>query len=251
MTELALKLAAHGGILAIAAVGWGLEHRWRNRQTPFRRRWAGLLFVLIFGGSIVNGGVTWHSHRDEQAQKQRIERIDQGVVELVRLARERDPSLTEQEALREIGSEVRSLRERTSKLERELEGVKRYGDVAKLNGLGLSGRIGPGSGLKETTAISRVLEEAYLTREVGGQVKRFPNCGPEGLAAFRQATEINPDFPFGHWALAICARNAEDAGWQGHAERAVTILQHTTQIAGHHGHHDEVLEDLRSLLAHQ
>ena len=248
MSELALKLAAHAGILAIAAVGWGLEHKWRDRQTPARRRWAGLLFVLIVAGSIVNGGVAWHSHSEEQERQQRIERIDQGVVELVKLARERDPNLTEQQALREIGSEVRTLRERTSKLERELEGVKRYGEVAKLNGLGLSGRIGPGSGLKETTAISRALEEAYVAREAEGREKHFPRCDHKGLAAFREATVVNPHFPFSHWALAMCARKAGDEEWRRYAERAVAILEHTTQIAGHHGHHDDVLEELRNLL---
>ena len=251
MSELALKLAAHVGTLLIAAVGWGLEHKWRNRRTSARRRWAGLLFVIIIAVSIVNGGVTWHLHSEEQEQQQRIERIDQGVVELVNLARERDPTLTEQQALREIGSEVRTLRERTSKLEHELEGVKRYGEVAKLNGLGLSGRIGPGSGLKETTAISQALEEAYVTREVGGRAKHFPRCDHKGLAAFIRATEINPDFPFSHWALAICASEAEDEEWRRYAERAVTILEHTTQIAGHHGHHDDVLEELRNLLGQQ
>ena len=251
MPELALKIAAHMGILTIAAVGWGLEHKWKDRQTRARRRWAGLLFVLIIAGSIVSGGVTWHSHIGEQEQQQRIKKIDEGVVELVKLARERDPTLTEQQALREIGSEVRTLRERTTKLERELGGVKRYGAVAKLNGLGLSGRIGPGSGLKETTAISRALAEAYVAREVGGRTKHFPRCDQEGLAAFRKATEVNPDFPFSHWGLATCARKAGDDEWRRYAERAVAILEHTTQIAGHHGNHDDVLEELRNLLGQQ
>ncbi len=251
MPELALKLAANVVVLAIAALGWGLENKWRDERNLARRRWVRLLFVLIVVGSIVDSFLTWRSHGEAQQQQERIARIDHGVVELVKLARERDPNLTEQEALRKIGSEVRTLRGRTFKLERQLAGVKRYGNVAKLNGFGLSGRIRPGSGLKETSAISRALEEAYIRKEVGGQVKHFPRCDEKGIGAFRNAAEIDPDFPFSHWALALCAEKAGDKGWRTHAARAVTILEHTTQLSGHNEHHDQALEELRKLLAQQ
>lgn len=157
MPDLVLKLAANGFILLIAAIGWGLENKWQDRRTRARRRWARSLIVLIFAGSIVGAVVTLHSRSKEQEQQERIVRIDQGVVELVKLARERDPNLTEQEALRSISTEVRTLRRRTFKLERELDGVKQYGNVAVLNAFGLSGRIRAGSGLKETSSISRAL----------------------------------------------------------------------------------------------
>ena len=249
MPDLALKLAANGFILLIAAIGWGLENKWQDRRTRARRRWARCLIVLIFAGSIVGATVTLHSHSKEQEQQERITRIDQSVVELVKLARERDPNLTEQEALSNINTEVRTLRRRTSKLERELDGVKRYGNVAELNAFGLSGRIRAGSGLKETSSISQALEGAYIRKEDGRQVRYLPDCNDAGIAAFRKTAEINPDFPFSHWALALCAAKAGDKEWRKYAERAVTILEHTTQIAGHHGHHDNVLEQLRKLLA--
>ena len=251
MPDLALKLAANGFILVIAAIGWGLENKWQDRRTRARWRWARSLIVLIFAGSIVGAAVTWHSHSEEQEQQERIARIDQGVVELVKLARERDPNLTEQEALRHISTEVRTLRGRTSKLERELEGVKRYGSVAELNAFGLSGKIRAGSGLKETSSISRALEGAYIRKEVGGQIRYLPDCNDMGIAAFRKAAEIDPDFPFSHWALAMCAAKVGDKEWRTYAERAVTILEHTTRIAGHHPHHDKVLEQSRKLLGLQ
>ena len=251
MSELALKLAANGFILVIAVIGWGLEHKWQHQPTRARRLGAHALIAAICVGSILGALITWRSHSEEQERQQRIARIDQGVVELVKLARERDPNLTEQQALRNIGKEVRSLRGRTSALEHEVEGVKRYGSVAKLNGFGLSGKYGPGSGIRERTQLSRVLEEAYTRIKNRGRERYLHRCDETGIAAYRKAAEINPDFPFSHWALARCAAKTGDKEWRAHAERAVTILDHTTQIAGHHAHHDEALKDLRELLAAQ
>ena len=251
MSDLTLKLAANGFILLIALITWRLEYRWQDRRSRERQLGAYALLAAICIGSIAGASVTWRSHSEEQERHERIARIDQGVVELVKLARERDPNLTEQEALTKIGKEIRSLRGRASKLERELDGVKRYGSVAKLNGKGLSGRVRPGSGLTETTSLSRVLERAYTPMEEGGKGRIQLRCDDGGLAAFQKAMEINPDFPFSHWALAICAAKAGDRGWRAHAERAVTIFEHTTQIAGHHKAHDEALKGLRQLLVAQ
>ena len=112
----------------------------------------------------------------------------------------------------------------------------------------MSGKIGPGSGLRETSALSLTLERAYISAEVEGKEKHFPRCDEEGTAAFLEAVKINPDFPFSHWGLAVCAEQAGDREWRRYAERAVTILEHTTQIAGHHAHHDVVLKDLTEML---
>ena len=49
--------------------------------------------------------------RGEQEEQERAARIEEGVQELVKLARERDPTLTEQEALREVSIEIQPLRE--------------------------------------------------------------------------------------------------------------------------------------------
>ena len=251
MSDLTLKLAANGFILLIAVITWWLEYKWQDRRSRARRLGAHALLAAICIGSIAGASVTWRSHSEEQERHERIARIDQGVVELVKLARERDPNLTEQEALTNIGNEIRSLRERASKLEGELDGVKRYGSVAKINAFGLSGKYGPGSGITETTSLSRALEEAYVWKEDGGRERAYPRCDSTGIAAFRRATEINPNFPFSYWALALCAKKAGDKEWRTLAERAVTILDHTTQIAGHNGNHDEAMKELRQLFVAQ
>ena len=248
MPELLLKLSGHAFVLIVAAIAWGLENKWRDRRTRVRRNWTRILLASIVLGSIINGASTWHSHGRQQMHQERIARIDQGVQELVDLARERDPGLTEQEALNEVIVELRALRKRTSVNQAELQGLKRYRVVAELNGFGLSGRVGPGSGLSETSAISLALEQAYDRKEDGGQVTFLPRCDSTGRTAFQKAATLNPDFPFAHWALALCAQQHGDPSWRSHAQRAVTILEHTTQIVGHHAHHDQVLEQLMQRL---
>ena len=247
MSELVLKLTANGLILLIAVIGWGLENRWHDRRTKIRRRWARVLIVIVIIAAAVDSGVTWHTHGQEQEDRERLAGIEDGVATLVKLAREEDPTLTEQEALREVSAEIHTLRGRTSELERELEGVKRYSSVARLNMFGLKGEAG--AGLKETSALSRLLEDAYVRKEDGGQVKFLARCDEKGTAAFHKAVETNPDFPFSYWGLALCAESFGHVEWGTHAAQGMTIFEHTTQIAGHHPHHDEALRQLRDLSA--
>ena len=246
MPELALKLTANGLILLIAVIGWGLENRWHDRRTKTRRRLARALIVLVIAVSVVDGAVMWHTHGQEQEEQERAARIEEGVQELVKLARERDPTLTEQEALREIIGEIQTLRGRTSELERELEGVKRYGSVAKLNMIGLTGKAG--DGLHEENWVLPALEDAYNYEQRNGETYSSIRCDEEAIAIFEKAAETNPDFPFSYSSLAICkAKNGEE-DWQGYSQKAVAILEHTTEIAGHHKNHDWALKGLREML---
>ena len=179
MWELSLKLAATALILVIALAGWILDHKWKAGRTRAQKLWARLLLGFICAGAVVNGFVIWHSHSDGQEQKERIARIDHGVVELVKLARERNPNLTEQEALGNIAAEVRALRQRTSELDRELDGVKRYGNVAELNAFGLKGLAG--YGLRETSPTltdperSIHLKTSRRTREILSSLRQQRN----------------------------------------------------------------------------
>ena len=246
MLELALKLVANGLILVIAMIGWGLENRWYNRRTRVRRRWTRVLIVLLIAISTVDGAMTWHTHGQEQEDREQAARIEQDVQILVKLARERDPALTEQEALREVSAEIQALRGRTSELEHELEGVKRYGSVAKLNATGVSGKAG--FGLTEKNSVLPGLESAFDHEQRDGRREFSLRCDEDARAILGRAAEVKPDFPFSYWGLAICAAKAGEEGWQAYAKRAVTILEHTTEIAGHHGNHDVALEQLMALL---
>ena len=57
-------------------------------------------------------------------------------------------------------------------------------------------------------------------------------CDQAALGKFSGVARKYPTFPFAHYALAVCALGNEDPTWRQHAERALAILEHTTQIAG-------------------
>ena len=259
--ELVLKLMVPAVILIAALVQWGLDHWWNDRTIRVRRRWAFTLMGIIALGAVVNGVTTVHTHeqvrseraRTEEVTRQREQRarqerheIAQRIGNLVHLARERDPNLTEQEALRQIGAEVHTLRKKTSDLEQELRGFRRYNNVASLGVLGLPDKLKAGSGITMTSRLSLALEGAYEETEDG---KVRPSCNKKAIAAFEEAATINPDFPFTYWARATCALKARKPEWQGYAERATEIFEQTTQISGHNPGHDQALQDIHRLVA--
>ena len=110
MPELALKLASNALVLLIALIAWGLENRWHDRRTKTRRRWTRVLIGLLIAVTAVDGAVTLHTHGQEQEEQERAARIEEGVQELVKLARERDPTLTEDAALASLRDEIEGLR---------------------------------------------------------------------------------------------------------------------------------------------
>ena len=246
MLDLTLKLLAQISVLAIAAIVWGLDHKWRDRRTRSHRRWIQLLLAAIFLGSALAIATTWDSHLAEQANQQRVARIDEGVTKLVSMAREQNPTLSEQDALNEVVKELRTLRGRTSELQFQLQGLKRYGSVAELNVFALKGMAG--SGISESSPLSTALANAYVTTNRAGQQTIFPRCDGIGTAALRNAATLSPDFPFPHWGLAVCAHSQGKPTWRAHAKRAIETLQHTTQIAGHKPDHDQALAELTALL---
>ncbi len=248
MLELVLKLVMIALILGMGVIEWGLKNRWQDRPNT-RQRGTRILILLLIAVTAVDAIVAWRTHEQEQEAHTRAARIEEGVQTLVKHARERDPTLTEQEALREVSTEIQTLRERTSKLEQELEGVKRYGSVAKLNMIGLTGRAG--SGISETNWVLPTLEDAYEYEQRDGDTHATIRCDKEAVAIFEKAIEIKPDFPFSYFAIAICKAKKGEEGWQGYAEKAVTILEHTTEIAGHHKNHDWALKGLREMLEAQ
>ena len=196
MPELALKLTSNGLVLLIALIAWGLENRWHDRRTKTRRRWTRVLIALLDRRQRSStGSVTVRdTHGQEQEEQERAARIEEGVQELVKLARERDPTLTEQEALREIVGEIQALRGRTSELEgSELEGVKRYGSVAMLNMFGVKGEAGAGLRGDERAVAdpgrSIRAQRGRRTGEIPGALRR------EGDRSVPQSSGDEPGLP--------------------------------------------------------
>ena len=246
MPEVALTFIATAIMFGSAIIAWVLEYRWQTQPRKVRQKWALALILLLFTGTFVDFAVTVHAHGQQREEQERAARIEEGMQELVKLARERDPTLTEQEALREVIEEIQALRGRTSELERELEGVKKYGSVAKLNMIGLTGKAG--DGIHESNWVLPELEDAYDYEKRNGETHASIRCDEEAISIFEKAAETNPDFPFSYSSLAICKAKNGVEDWQGDAQRAVAILEHTTEIAGHHINHDWALKAMRKML---
>ena len=261
--------------LAIVLIGTLIQYRldyfMRNSPAELQQRWARILAVLTCVFIVVTGFDFWQTHvedrerlhrveraaaerelaaqeREQQAQKER-QAISFYIQDIVTLARERNPALTEQEALRTVSTELRNLREKTSQLEHDLDGLRRYNYIAKYNVLGISGKYG--KEFKESSPISRALEGAYDEKEGDNGSSYSPRCDAEGINMYANVVRDFPDFPFSHWALTICLGKQGNPQWRTHAKRAKEIFEHTTQIANHHPHHDVVFQQIERLLAQQ
>ena len=262
MWELSVELIGLAVVLGAAVVQLCLEHFWQERPAQLRRGWAYTLGVLVIAGAIANQIGTWQRQAEERDERERVElaaeareqqarqerqEISADIQDLVTLARERNPSLTEKEALRTILAELRTLRERASQYEHELQGVRQYSETAKYNVLGLTGIAG--AGLKENSPIARALEGAYIEIERETGPEYHPRCDAQGLAQFGNVVKEFPDFPFSYWALAKCLKQAGNPKWRVYAERAMSILEHTTRIGKRSRNHDEAREQMEQLLA--
>ena len=256
------QLLALAVVLCAAIMQLSLEHFGRDRVSRRRLYAVYTLFGLIVAGALANGLATWHTHRTAEADRLRLERaaaereeraqaerraITAEVQALVALARERDPGLTEAEALHEVSAEVRRLRQQSAQLQQELRGIEKYSRVAKYNVLGFTGIAGPG--LEELSPIAAALDGAYIQERTSGEPRYRARCDGSALARFAAVARDHPDFPFSHWALAQCLRQADDPRWRAHAERAMAILRHTTRLAERSPHHDQARRQLEALLA--
>ena len=170
-----------------------------------------------------------------QARRERQE-IAGSVQQVASFMRERNPALTDQQALDGVIAEIRDL-------EDQLTGLRMYRDVAELDVMGDSRLIG-GRVVTNDSPLVRALEGTWEARD--GQYHL--RCDQASLAKFSAVTKSHPTFPFAHSALATCGLNAGEGTWRQHAARAVEILRHTTQIAGHKPDHDTVYEGLLDLL---
>ena len=219
-----------------------------RRRANWRLAFLGCLFVI----TSITLFITWEKdvqargkqtriaqaaqEREDKAHTERKEISDE-IRQLAALVGEMDPGLTDEQALSRVGREIHRLRDRTSELEDEIDGLRKYSRVARLNVVGLSGRAG--KGLTESTPESRALEGAFKRTGEGSTLQYSAKCDDEGMSQYRYVAAKLSDFPFAHWALASCLRTAGDPRWREHAERAKAILDHTTRISERSSHHDQ------------
>jgi hypothetical protein len=145
------------------------------------------------------------------------------------------PQLDTQAALARLAADVDQQR-------KELNTIRRYTGVSKLNVIGTTGTVQ--APLREETGISRILEGAFtITND-----RASYSCDASAIEKFREVIAKFPDFPFSYSGLASCLRLRGDSAWKGYATQAIEILKNTTTIEGHHRSHDHVLRELEQAL---
>ncbi|MCF7908354.1 MAG: hypothetical protein K9L86_05745 [Candidatus Omnitrophica bacterium] len=134
--------------------------------------------------------------------------------------------------------ESRKRSERIQELESNLNALRDYSSIAKLNILGLPARAG--SGIKLSTPISTSLENAIIEKDG----KYFPTCSKEAEEKFKQTIKSYPRFPFSYYGLAVCLRSKEDEAWKDYANQAIEIFKKTISIKDHNSGHDQAMKEL-------
>jgi len=148
----------------------------------------------------------------------------------------------------EQGKAIRKLQEDLAETGKSAEAsavvvgaMRDYGEVAALN---LIGKPYPDGDLVYTTGISKALEGSY--KIVGTKVEFFRDEASERI--YRDVIAKYPRFPFAYAALAYVLSANCDPSWRNYAQQAVSILEKTTKVGGHHPNHDQKLAEFKKVL---
>ena len=101
---------------------------------------------------------------DASRARQERQRIEGLTAEAVDILRERNPGLTEEEALGLLAEELRELYDRTSGLEDQLTGLRRYSAVSKRDVLGYPEPYKAKAVISYSDDLTRALEDTWIER---------------------------------------------------------------------------------------
>jgi len=128
--------------------------------------------------------------------------------------------------------------------ERSIDALKaktEYSDVARLN---TQGKPFPDGDIAFNSPLSRMMDGTY---KLDGDTFTFYRT-PEAETQLRKVIASYPEFPFAHYALALCLRDRGDRAWRAEIKRAKQILQITTSLPGHQQDHDDALKRINRIL---
>ena len=112
---------------------------------------------------------------------------------------------------------------------------EKYGRWAKLTSTGFSL---DGS----DSYVYHALKSAFPNTPNGQISPTNIDCTESGKATLKKAIDRYPDFPFSYVYLAGCYGENHSVEWREYAQEAMRILENTTQVIGHHRHHDRAYE---------
>jgi hypothetical protein len=170
--------------------------------------------------------------KENAEQAKEIVRLQTQVAPFIALTSENKYTGDENERLQELASEI-------SKARIDIDAVKKYSDVARMDPLGKQFDVG--SGLQENTPISVLLEGTW--QPIAGQFVFSTDAAAE--KKYREVVEKFPTFPFAYVYISDCLRVRNDPAWKEYANKAIDILEKTTSLAAHKVQHDQALQMLK------
>ena len=128
-------------------------------------------------------------------------------------------------------------------LNKEVVGIKDYGNVANLDDLGVEKRYGDMfTGWK--TDLYTLMEQVIF------ETKGMPifNIKDSALLILDIVISKYPKFPFAYFAKSMILLKKGQTNWREFADKALDIFAITTTIEGHNKNHDTALKFLKSII---
>lgn len=139
-------------------------------------------------------------------------------------------------------SDIEERNREIERLKKDVSNVKEYSFYATFDLYGLP--IKSGFGIKFSSDLSDRMSKIFT--EIGGKI--YVRNDKALLPEIEEVIRRHPNFPFGYWAKVDLLRQLGDSHWRESAIKAISILEITTSITGHHSAHDEALAVLRQWL---
>lgn len=201
-------------IILVIIVAWINFHLEKNKRKVLK--W--VLLILIIVPCLINGGVAYKN------EKKSIQQFSDLYIS-------------------KADSEITKMR--LNNASSDLEIIEKYEYISKLNSRGSEQMffmaINPDEPLIPE-GLPAILFGSYNMIDQGRGTEY--KCDPASQEKFIKAIDFNPDYPFSYYALAVCKMDEGGNEWIEYGEKALEILQITTQIGGHNSEHDTALENL-------
>ncbi|MBD3258294.1 hypothetical protein GF377_07660 [candidate division GN15 bacterium] len=213
----------------IVAIGGTL-----SKESQKRYRWF-LLVVLVSSAGVQ----VWIEIDDSKKEAEYRMRLHESNAKNDTLIQQNQNLLL---ANTDLLGEVRQYQDEIDSL-REMTATNRdYQYFSQLSGNGV--QVYGNGAVVLSTDISEFISPA-LERVEGGMMAK---CNDTCIQTLQRLIDIEPNFPFSYYFLAVCLYDSGDSGWKRYAERAIDMFEKTTSLSGHHRDHDAALAHLKAML---
>jgi hypothetical protein len=165
----------------------------------------------------------------------KLNELNDKLDPFIKLAIKKYPNMKIEDALAKFEYDLKEQKDKLST-------IAEYSEVASYNCIGVTGKVG--YGLIESSGISELLKGSYEKKDD----KIFFKFDDLSILKYKRVISEYPKFPFSYYVTAMALKEKGDPKWKEYADKAVELLNKTTQIVGHNPNHDEVLKILQQTI---